>query len=72
MKDLKEVPLIDLAHRLNQIRVEQQKLELEHNLIVNELWERIPSLKTDCNIQPKPIQKKIGGLGDGTKNNSSN
>ena len=72
MKDLKDVPLIDLAHRLNQIRVEQQKLELEHNMIVHELWDRIPSLKTDCNIQPKPIQKKIGGLGDGTKNNSSN
>ena len=72
MKDLKNIPLIDLAHRLNQIRVEQQNLDLEHNAIINELWKRIPSLKTDCNIQPKPIQKKIGGLGDGTKNNSSN
>lgn len=57
MKDLKDVPLIDLAHRLNQIRVEQQKLELEHNLIVNELWERIPSLKDDENIQPKKIKR---------------
>lgn len=72
MKDLKEVPIINLAHRLNQIEVEKQKLDLEYNQIVQELWERIPSLKNDVNIQPKPIQKKIGGLGDGTKNNSSN
>lgn len=57
MKDLKNIPLIDLAHRLNQIRVEQQKLELEYNLIVNELWERIPSLKDDENIQPKKIKR---------------
>lgn len=72
MNNLKEVPLIDLAHRLNQIRVEQQKLELEHNMIVHELWDRIPSLQNDCNIQPKPVQKKIGGLYNGTQNNSSN
>lgn len=72
MKDLKEVPIINLVHRINQIEMEKQKLDIEYNQIINALWERIPSLKNDENTQPKPIQKKIGGLGDGTKNNSSN
>lgn len=72
MKDLKQVSLISLVNRLNEIEVEQQNLELEYNAIVNELWERIPSLQNDCNIQPKPVQKKIGGLYNGTQNNSSN
>lgn len=72
MDNLKEVQLIDLVHRLNQIEVEQQKLYLEYNLIVNELWDRIPSLQKDCNIQPKIIQKKIGGLYNGKENNSTN
>lgn len=70
--DLKHISTIDLVHRLNEINVERQNLDIEYNKIIYELWDRIPSLKTDCNIQPKPIQKKIGGLGDGTKNNSSN
>lgn len=42
-----------LASRLNEIRVEQQKLDIEYNKIVLELWDMIPSLKTDPNVQPK-------------------
>ena len=57
MKDLKEVPTIDLVHRINQIEMEKQKLDIEYNQIVNELWERIPKLKNDENMQPKVIKK---------------
>lgn len=59
MKDIKQTPLINLAHRLNQIEIEKQKLDIEYNLIVNELWERIPSLKNDENLQPKVIKKGV-------------
>lgn len=59
MKDIKQTPLINLAHRLNEIEKEKQKLDLEYNLIVNELWERIPSLKYDENLQPKVIKKGV-------------
>ena len=57
MKDLKEVPIINLVHRINQIEMEKQKLDIEYNQIVSELWERIPSLKKDENMQPKVIKK---------------
>ena len=59
MKDLKQVPLIDLANRLNQIEIEKQKLDLEYNQIIYELWERIPPLKEDENMQPKVIKKGV-------------
>ena len=59
MKDLKQVPLIDLAHRLNQIEKEKQNLDLEYNQIIYELWERIPPLKEDENMQPKIIKKGV-------------
>lgn len=72
MKDFKKTATVDLVHRLNNIEIEKQKLDIEWNLIIQELWYRIPTLSNSVDIQPKPIQKKIGGLGDGTKNNSSN
>ena len=49
--------VFELVNRLNEIRVEQQKLELEYNKIVKELWNMIPSLKNDPNIQPKEKSK---------------
>lgn len=55
--NVKGVSLIDLAHRLNYIMKTQQNLEIEYNIIVYELWERIPDLKNDCNIQPKTMKK---------------
>ena len=55
---MKDKTIYELATRLNQIMVEQQKLELEYNQIVYELWERIPSLKNDVNIQPKKRVRK--------------
>lgn len=59
MKDLKQMDLIDLVTRFNEIRKEQQELEIEHNAIVMELWERIPKLKDDVNIQPKVIKRGV-------------
>ena len=56
-KNIKQTPLINLAHRLNEIEKEKQKLDLEYNQIIYELWERIPPLKKDENIQPKVIKK---------------
>lgn len=56
--DLKSWTVYDLAMRLNMIMVEQQKLDLEHNAIVKELWDRIPSVKDSPDIQPK-IRKRV-------------
>ena len=55
---LKEKSVYDLAMRLNMIMVEQQKLDLEHNAIVKELWDRIPSVKESPDIQPK-VRKRV-------------
>lgn len=56
--DLKTWTVYDLAMRLNMIMVEQQKLDLEHNAIVRELWDRIPSVKESPDIQPK-VRKMV-------------
>lgn len=58
MDDLKHTPLIDLANRLNEIDREKQKLDIEYNKIIYELWDRIPTLKEDENMQPKILRKK--------------
>lgn len=56
--NLKTWTVYDLAMRLNMIMVEQQKLDLEHNAIVQELWDRIPSVKDSPDIQPK-VRKRV-------------
>ena len=55
----------ELAERLNQIMVEQYRLEMkineldrEHNEIVYELWKRFPHLKDSPDIQPKKKVRK--------------
>lgn len=52
--------ILQLVYRLNEIMIEQDRLEIksmkleeEYNAIVYELWGRVPSLKEDENIQPK-------------------
>lgn len=52
--------ILQLVYRLNDLMKERTQLEMamneldkEYNAIVYELWGRIPSLKTDENIQPK-------------------
>ena len=59
MKEFDKETVFDLVNRLNQIEVEKQKLDLEYNQIVQELWERIPSLKKDENMQQKVIKKGV-------------
>ena len=59
MKEFDKETVFDLVNRLNQIEVEKQKLDLEYNKIVQELWDRIPSLKSDENIQPKVIKRGV-------------
>lgn len=62
---MKNKTILELVNRLNEIMVERNNLEIrimeldrEYDEIVYELWERIPSLKDDENIQPK---KKVRG-----------
>ena len=56
--NLKTWTVYDLAMRLNMIMVEQQQLDLEHNAIVQELWDRIPSVKDSPDVQPK-VRKRV-------------
>ena len=60
MNDLKDKTTLYLAQRLNEIMKEQNQYELrllmldeEFNTIIYELWDRIPSLKKDIDLQPK-------------------
>lgn len=41
----------ELVMRINQIMIERNKLDIEHNEIVKELQKRYPQLKDDENIQ---------------------
>ena len=58
MQDLHNQSTLNLANRLNQIAKEIQKLEIEHNSIVNEIKSRLPQLKKDKNLQPKVYRKR--------------
>lgn len=60
---MKEKTILELANRLNEIEIERNKLDLEFNMIVNELWQRIPSLKEDINLQKKKVRKYEGNRG---------
>lgn len=48
---MKNKTTLELVNRLNKINKEINDLEIEYNKIVNELWERIPKLKDDVNMQ---------------------
>lgn len=65
---LKEKSVYDLAMRLNMIMVEQQRLDLEYNAIVQELWDRIPSVKNSPDIQPKTKKRLPPAVPPGTPN----
>lgn len=66
--NLKSWTVYDLAMRLNTIMVEQQRLDLEHNQIVKELWDRIPAVKDSPDIQPKTLKRVPPKLPPGTPN----
>lgn len=48
----------ELVIRLSEIDREIDKLQIEYNQIIKEIWERIPSLKGDENLQPK-IRRRV-------------
>lgn len=58
---MKDKTVLELATRLNEIQKELNNLEMEYNLIVKELWDRIPSLKNDEDMQPKKRVKRNEG-----------
>ena len=62
---MKNKSLKELTMRLNEITIERVDLEIklmtldkEYNQIVYELWQRVPPLKNDLNIQPKEKVRK--------------
>ena len=55
---MKEKSTFELCNRLNQIRVEVQKLWIEHNQIIEELHNRLPHLKNEPDLQPKKRVRK--------------
>lgn len=62
MKELKKEPLVNLVDRLRKIDDEMKTLTNEYNIIINELWNRVPTLKEDKLFQqieePKVMVKK--------------
>jgi phosphopantetheine adenylyltransferase len=50
---MKDKTVLELATRLNEIEKELNELQIEYNRIVKELWDRIPTTKTDESIQMK-------------------
>lgn len=61
MEDIHNKSVIALANRLSEINIERDKLDMEELAIMHELWNRIPSLKDDVNLQPKVMIKSLGG-----------
>ena len=55
---IEDATLFELCTRLNEINKEIDALEMEHNKIIKEMWERIPSLKEDVNVQQKKKERK--------------
>ena len=60
MEDLKSKTVKELADRLNAIMVARNQLDLEYNKVVLELWERIPSLKGNANLELKEVREMQG------------
>lgn len=62
---MEHLTIRQLANRLNEIMIEQNKISMkseslskEYDEIVYELWKRLPHLKDDPNIQPKRKVRK--------------
>ena len=57
MKELEQLELIYIKQS-KEYEKKRNDLDIEYNKIVYELWQRIPSLKVDVNIQPKKKVRK--------------
>lgn len=53
MKDIKDKTIKELIDDLHKIDDKRSKLDEAENIIIYELWERIPSLKESYLFQPK-------------------
>ncbi|MEI3498931.1 MAG: hypothetical protein V8Q71_00145 [Bacilli bacterium] len=53
MKDIKDKTIKELIDDLHKIDDKRSKLDEVENIIIYELWERIPSLKESYLFQPK-------------------
>lgn len=49
---MKNKTLKELADRLYQIEFEKKRLDEEYDLIIYELWDRVPTLKNEELFQP--------------------
>ena len=52
---MKNKKTLELIHRLKTIAIEKWNLEVESTMIMQELWERIPSLEKED--KPKELVK---------------
>lgn len=59
MQQLETKSTKDLAIRLNEIMIERDRLDIEYNEIVKEIWGRIPSVKDDPNLVLRKVNKKV-------------
>ena len=55
--ELKEMSLLELGAKLNELSYEIDNLTMQYNMIIDEIVERIPHLESDPNIQPKIVVK---------------
>lgn len=62
--ELKDKSIKELVDRLNEINKEKDKLDIEiivlndeYDKIVKELWDRIPKLKDDPNLQKVKVKE---------------
>lgn len=55
---MKDRELFELAQRLNEIMVLRNQLDIEYNQIIERLWEKVPNLKEDKNVQKLVLKRK--------------
>ena len=55
--ELKEMSLLELGAKLNEISYEIDRLTIQYNMIVDEIKERIPNLQDDPNLTQKVMVK---------------
>lgn len=60
MEQLEIKSVMELTMRLNEINIERDRLDIEYNEIVKEIWRRIPSVKDDPNLVLRKVNKKEG------------
>lgn len=57
--ELKEMSLLQLGAKLNEINQEIDGLIIEYNDVIAEIKERTPELENDPNLTPKVKMKKL-------------